>query len=94
MGFGSTAKKLQSVVDMADELYSKINELREQMNEMRETIETTNERVEAIDAELDEQRAILEALAENEDVDVPAGDRKETETDETDRATDGAESGA
>lgn len=70
MGLGSTAKKLQKVVDMADELYSKIGELRDQMNEIRETIETTNERVGSMESDLAQQRALLEAIAENEGIDV------------------------
>lgn len=94
MGFGSTAKKLQSVVDMADELYSKLGELREQMSAMRETIETTNDRVEAIETELEDHRAILEAIAEAEGVDVSADvlEDEETTTEKADRSGEETES--
>jgi uncharacterized coiled-coil DUF342 family protein len=70
MGLGGATKKLQKVADMGDELYSKINELREQIIEMRETVQDTNERVDALENKLDQQGAILEALAEQEDLNV------------------------
>ncbi|MFB6069223.1 MAG: DUF5798 family protein, partial [Halobacterium sp.] len=72
MGFGSTAKKLQKVTDMADKLYERFEGLREQINELRGTVEDTNDRVAALETELAEQRAVLEALAEREGVDVDA----------------------
>jgi uncharacterized coiled-coil DUF342 family protein len=70
MGLGGATKKLQKVADMGDELYSKINELREQIIEMRETVQDTNQRVDALENKLDQQGAILEALAEKEGLDV------------------------
>lgn len=90
MGFGSTAKKLQSVVDMADDLYQKLNEVREQMAAIRETIDTTNDRVGAIETELEQQREILEALAEAEDIELPdtAVDTDEGADDVTDHPTE------
>jgi predicted nuclease with TOPRIM domain len=72
MGFGSTAKKLQQVVDMAEDVYTRLNQLREQMSEMRETVVETRDRVDELDTELAEQRAILNALAEERGVDVEA----------------------
>lgn len=70
MGLGSTAKKLQKVADVADELYTKVNELKSQLESLRTTVEETNERVDAIDADLDRQQALLEALAEEQGIDV------------------------
>jgi uncharacterized coiled-coil DUF342 family protein len=70
MGLGGATKKLQKVADMGDELYSKINELREQIIEMRETVQDTNQRVDALENKLDQQGAILEALAEKEGLNV------------------------
>lgn len=70
MGLGGATKKLQKVADMGDELYSKINELREQILEMRETVQDTNERVNALENKVDQQGAILEALAEQEGLNV------------------------
>lgn len=70
MGLGGATKKLQKVADMGDELYGKINELRQQITEMRETVQDTNGRVDAVENRLDQQGAILEALAEKEGIDV------------------------
>jgi septal ring factor EnvC (AmiA/AmiB activator) len=72
MGFGSTAKKLQQVADMAEDVYGRLNQLRDQVHEMQQTVIETRDRVDDLDRELAEQRAILEALAEKEDVDVAA----------------------
>ena len=72
MGLGSTAKKLQQVVDMAEDVYARLNQLKEQMAEMRETVTETKDRVDDLDHELAEQRAILDALAEREGIDVDA----------------------
>ena len=70
MGLGGATRKLQKVADMGEELYSRINELREQILEVRETVQETNKRVAALENKVDGQMAILEALAENEDIDV------------------------
>lgn len=72
MGFGSTAKKLQKVADIADDLYSKVNELKSQLQAMRETVEETNDRVDDLDGRMDEQRALLEAIAEQQGIDTEA----------------------
>ena len=70
MGLGSTAKKIQKVADMAEELYKKLNEIRDQVTEMQETVRDTSGRVEALEAENREQRAILEAIAKEQDIDL------------------------
>jgi chromosome segregation ATPase len=72
MGFGSTAKKLQKVTDTADKLYERFEKLRDQVSDLTGSVEETNERVAALETELAEQRALLEALAESENVDVDA----------------------
>ena len=72
MGLGSTTKKLQKVADIADDLYTRLNEQREQLQELRSTVEETSDRVEAIDREQTEQRALLEALAEEQGLDTDA----------------------
>lgn len=72
MGFGSTAKKLQKVADLADDLYTKVNDLKTQLQSLQGTVETTNERVDDIDQELAEQRALLDALAEQQGIDTEA----------------------
>lgn len=70
MGFGSTAKKLQKVADIADDLYTKVNELKSQLQALRETVEETNDRVDDLDGRMDEQRALLEAIAEEQGIDT------------------------
>jgi len=72
MGFGSTAKKLQKVADIADDLYTKVNELKTQLQAMRETVDETNARVDALDERMDEQRALLEAIANEQGVNTEA----------------------
>jgi peptidoglycan hydrolase CwlO-like protein len=72
MGLGSTAKKLQQVADMAEDVYRKLNDLREQVVETKETVNETERRVDALASEAAEQRALLEAIAEEQGVDLDA----------------------
>jgi len=72
MGFGSTAKTLQKVVDIADELYTKLSEVKTQLQALRGSVEETNERVDDIDRRLAEQQALLEAIADEQGIDVDA----------------------
>lgn len=69
MGLGSTAKKIQKVAEIADELYTKVNELKTQLQELRQTVEETEDRVDEVDRKLVEQRALIEALAEAQGLD-------------------------
>lgn len=96
MGFGDTAKKLQKVTSAAEELYEKMNQLRGQVQSLREEVEITSGQVDEIERDLAEQRAILEALAEKEGVDVErviadahidVVDTEETTTDDSEEAT-------
>lgn len=72
MGLGSTAKKLQQIADMAEDVYARLNQLREQVAETRKTVDETKDRVDELDRELAEQRALVEALAEEQGIDVEA----------------------
>lgn len=72
MGLGSTAKKLQKVADVADDLYTKVNELKAQLQDLSETVEETNDSVDELDSELAEQRALIEAIAAEQGVDTSA----------------------
>jgi len=92
MGFGSTAKKLQKVTEMADKLYERFERLREQVNDLTETVEDTHGRVEALETEVAEQRALLEALAEQEGVDVESVADGAEAAGVTDGGSDGADS--
>jgi septal ring factor EnvC (AmiA/AmiB activator) len=70
MGLGDTAKKLQKVVDAAEQLYAKMNEVIEQLKNVKGQVEETGERVEHLERDVAEQRALVEALAEQEGIDV------------------------
>lgn len=70
MGFGGTAKKLQTVVDAAEELYTKVNALREQVGELRERVEATSEKVDRLEHTVEEQRVLVEAIARDQGIDV------------------------
>ncbi|RLM88769.1 DUF5798 family protein [Haloarcula sp. Atlit-7R] len=70
MGLGSTAKKIQKVADIAEDLYKKVNELKTQLEDLRSTVDETNTRVDGMEQELAEQRALIEALAEERGVDT------------------------
>ncbi|WP_254271614.1 DUF5798 family protein [Haloarcula marina] len=72
MGLGSTAKKIQKVADIAEELYTKVNELKTQLQELRGTVEDTNDRVDEVERRLDDQRALLEAIAAEQGIDADA----------------------
>lgn len=70
MGLGGTAKKLQKVANMAEDLYARLNDLREQLDRLRETVEQTNTDVEQIRHEQQVNRALLERMAEQQGIDV------------------------
>jgi TolA-binding protein len=72
MGLGGTAKKIQKLADLAEELYGRVNDIRDQIREMQETVSETSARVERLEAENAEQRALLEALAEEQGLDLDA----------------------
>ncbi len=72
MGLGSTAKKLQKLSDVAEKLYSRMNDLRQQVEQTRGTVEETGDRVGELDRRVREQRAIVEALAEEQGIDTDA----------------------
>ena len=84
MGLGGTAKKLQRMIDMAEQTYNRLNEMREQLNALRTTVEETGQRVESLETDQGKQRALLEALAEEQGLDVETilADAQSAEADE------------
>jgi septal ring factor EnvC (AmiA/AmiB activator) len=86
MGLGSTAKKIQKVADIAEDLYKKVNELKTQLEDLRSTVDETNDRVDGMEQDLAEQRALIEALAEERGVDTDAVVADVTADTETDAA--------
>lgn len=72
MGFGDTAKKIQMLADTAEKMFQRLNEVREQVDTTQETVQDTGDRVQALETEIVEQRAILEAVATELDIDLDA----------------------
>jgi len=70
MGFGDTAKKIQTLADKAERTYQKINELRSEVEETQTTVLDTSKRVQRLENEMAEQRAVLDAVAEEVGVDL------------------------
>jgi len=70
MGFGSTAKKVQKLADTAEKLYGRLDEVRTQVVETRETVDDSNARLRELEAEVAAQGALVEAIAEEHDIDV------------------------
>jgi chromosome segregation ATPase len=102
MGFGDTAKKLQKIADMAEDVYKKLNELRQQVIEMRETVDETKRRVDGLESETAEQRALLEAIAVEQGIDlddvtaeahITEAEREAADDDAADGATASPETG-
>lgn len=72
MGLGSTAKKIQTLADRAEQLYVKLKEVHERVLSVEGTVEDTQARVKELESELEHQRVVMEALAEERGVDVDA----------------------
>lgn len=72
MGLANTASKVSKLTDLAEKLYKRVESMREQIHEMRDTVSETNERVAALEDDLAEQRALLEAIATENGVDAEA----------------------
>jgi DNA anti-recombination protein RmuC len=70
MGLGGTAKKLQKVMDAAEQLYSKMNEIIGELKDLQGEVESTSEQVDRIERDLARQRAVLEAIANQQGIDV------------------------
>jgi predicted transcriptional regulator len=70
MGLGGTAKKLQKIAEMAEDVYQRLNEMREELRLTKETVEETKNRVDSLDSEVAEQRALITAIAEEQGIDV------------------------
>jgi septal ring factor EnvC (AmiA/AmiB activator) len=67
---GSATKKIQKLSTLAEKLYEKVNELQKRVEETTQTVNETSDRVAKLDAELAEQRALLEAVADEQGIDV------------------------
>lgn len=72
MGLGGTAKKLQKVMDSAEKLYAKMNEIIGELKDLQREVEDTSQQVDHLERDLAEQRALIDALAEKEGIDINA----------------------
>ena len=72
MNITKTKKRVQRLIKVAEESYKKITQLMEKMDRLQTDLENTSEQVDHIEYELAEQRALLEAVAKQEGVDVDA----------------------
>ena len=70
VGLGDTKQKIQNMIDTAEKLYAKMNEVRNDVDELRNRVEHTSDQVDTMSHELAEQRAVIEALAAEEGIDV------------------------
>ncbi len=70
MGLGSTTKKIQTIADKAEQVYAQVDELREQLTELRAKVDTTHDTVTELKVKHEQNRALLEALAEEQGIDV------------------------
>jgi uncharacterized coiled-coil DUF342 family protein len=72
MGLGSTTKKIQMLAERAEQLYARLNEVQEEMVHLRENLDETHDSVTTLKHHSRENRALLEAIAEEQGVDVDA----------------------
>ncbi|WP_323677384.1 DUF5798 family protein [Halorubellus sp. PRR65] len=72
MGLGSTAKKIQTLADRAEQLYVKLKEVHERVVSVEQTVDDTQARVQELENALEHQRVVIEALAEDRGIDVDA----------------------
>ena len=93
MGFGDTAKKIQTLADKAERTYQKINELRSEVEETQTTVLDTSERVQQLENEMAEQRAVLDAVAREVGVDLESVST-EAHITEAERAAEDADGNA
>ncbi|WP_255191241.1 DUF5798 family protein [Natronobeatus ordinarius] len=70
MGLGSTAKKLQMISDSAEQMYKQVQELQGRIISLEEEVDETHETVTTLDHRVEEQRALLVAIAEEQGLDA------------------------
>lgn len=99
MGLGSTAKKIQGISDKAEQMYKQVQKLQERIIHLEEEVDDTHDTVKSIDHQLTEQRELLLALAEEQEIDGErilaeaaideAEEEAEDDQSEAEAATDG-----
>jgi predicted transcriptional regulator len=91
---GDATKKIQKLSTLAEKLYEKVNDLQARAEETTQTVNDTNDRVGELATELEQQRALLEAIADDHGIDVDehiddqeASTPSDTDHDETESTT-------
>ena len=69
MGLGGTARKIQGISDKAEQMYKQVQELQGRIITLEEEVDDTHETVKHLDHQLDEQHALLVAIAEEQGLD-------------------------
>jgi DNA anti-recombination protein RmuC len=70
MDITGTKKKIQRASKIAEKSYKKMNELLERVQGMENDLETTSHQVDRMEYEMAEQRALIEAIATQQGLDV------------------------
>jgi len=70
MDIAGTKKKIQRATKVAEASYKKMNEMLERTQEIETDLQNTSEQVDCMEYELAEQRVLLEAIAEEQGLDV------------------------
>jgi len=70
MGFGDTAKKIQTLADRAEHLIAQLKDVRERVIELEEGIEETNGRVNELENDSEKQLVLLKAIAREQGIDA------------------------
>ncbi|SDJ35113.1 hypothetical protein SAMN05216226_102256 [Halovenus aranensis] len=70
MDISGTAKKVQRATKVAEESYKKMQVMMEQLQQLQNDMETTSQQVDDMEYEMAQQRALLEAIADEQGLDV------------------------
>jgi chromosome segregation ATPase len=70
MVLGGATQKIQTIVELAEDLYEKVTELREELLDIQETVQPINPQATDLEADLEQHRVILEAIAEEHDISI------------------------
>jgi uncharacterized protein YaaN involved in tellurite resistance len=69
MDITGTKNKIQRLSKIVEQSYKKINEMLERMQALQEDLETTSEQVDDMENDLARQRALLDAIAQQQGID-------------------------
>lgn len=72
MGLGSTAKKIQGLSDKAEQMYAQVQDLQQRIIDLEKEVDDTHDTVKRLDHRVEEDRALLLAIAGELDIDGEA----------------------